>query len=160
MIAFDTVDMGHGVIAGVTRVDTSMLPWPGASFGITPSADAGHVERSYEMLAETLGVQRNNIVTAQQVHGKTVVDVAARVSAAADSLVTAAQGVVVGVKLADCCGILLHDPTHRVVAAVHSGWRGTAQNIVAATIEHMQGAYGTNPASLRAHMSACASGSM
>jgi YfiH family protein len=160
MIAFDTVSMGQGVIAGVTRVDTSMLPWPGASFGITPSADAGHVERSYEMLAETLGVQRNNIVTAQQVHGKTVVDVAARVSAAADSLVTAAQGVVVGVKLADCCGILLHDPTHRVVAAVHSGWRGTAQNIVAATIEHMQGAYGTNPASLRAHMSACASGSM
>ncbi|MFN4985883.1 MAG: laccase domain-containing protein, partial [Ignavibacteria bacterium] len=95
MIAFDTVSMGQGVIAGVTRVDTSMLPWPGASFGITPSADAGHVERSYEMLAETLGVQRNNIVTAQQVHGKTVVDVAARVSAAADSLVTAAQGVVV-----------------------------------------------------------------
>jgi len=160
MIAFDTVSMGQGVIAGVTRVDTSALPWPGASFGITPSADAGHVERSYEMLAETLGVPRNSIVTAQQVHGKAVVDVSARVSTAADALVTSTPGVIVGVKLADCCGVLLHDPVHHVVAAVHSGWRGTAQNIVAATIEHMQGAYGTHPADLCAHMSACASGSM
>jgi YfiH family protein len=160
MKAIDTVDMGLGVIAGVTRVDTSVLPWPGASFGITPSADAGHVERSYEMLAETLGVQRNSIVTAQQVHGKTIVDVTARGSFAADALVTATPGLVVGVKLADCCGVLLYDSTHRVVAAVHSGWRGTAQNIVAATIEHMQGAYGTNPHDLRAHMSACASGSV
>jgi len=121
MIAFDTVDMGQGVIAGVTRVDTSVLSWPGASFGITPCADAGHVERFYELLSEALGMQRNNIVTAQQVHGKTIVDVSVRISAAADALVTATAGVIVGVKLADCCGILLLDSVHRVVAAVHSG---------------------------------------
>jgi len=113
--------MGQGVIAGVTRVDTSVLSWPGASFGITPCADAGHVERFYELLSEALGMQRNNIVTAQQVHGKTIVDVSVRISAAADALVTATAGVIVGVKLADCCGILLLDSVHRVVAAVHSG---------------------------------------
>lgn len=160
MVAFDTVDMGLGVIAGVTRVDTSVLQWPGTSFGITPSADAAHVERSFELLSETLGVDRKMIVTARQVHGRTVVDVSARGSYAADALVTSAKGLIIGVKLADCCGVLLHDADNHVVASVHSGWRGTAQNIVAAAIQQMKGAYSTNPSRLRAHMSACASGSV
>lgn len=41
------------------------------------------------------------------------------------------------VKSADCVPILLADKKTRTVCAVHSGWRGTCQNIVGVAIEEM-----------------------
>ena len=47
-----------------------------------------------------------------------------------DGLISYTPGLAVGVKTADCLPILLVDPTHLVIAAVHAGWRGTAAGIV------------------------------
>ena len=46
-----------------------------------------------------------------------------------DAFVTSLSGVAVGVRTADCVPILLYDERKRVVAAVHSGWKGTVQRI-------------------------------
>jgi len=46
-----------------------------------------------------------------------------------DGLWTAAPGLVVAIRVADCVPILLWDPEAAAVAAVHAGWRGTAQDI-------------------------------
>ena len=46
-----------------------------------------------------------------------------------DALVTRTEGCCIGVRTADCVPVLLYDPVARVVAAVHSGWRGTVQRI-------------------------------
>ncbi|MCX6139876.1 MAG: polyphenol oxidase family protein [Candidatus Kapabacteria bacterium] len=146
------------LLSGITRVDTSILPWPGASFSITPSASKDHVESSYELLASEIGVNRGNIVTVHQVHGTSVVVTDARVDVQADGLVTSTPGIVLGVKLADCCGVLLHDPRLRVVAAVHSGWRGTSLNIVEAAIKAMHKHAGSSPDDIRVWLSPCASG--
>src|SRR5579863_5711841 len=60
-----------------------------------------------------------------------------------DALVTARAGVPVSVRTADCYPILLADARHRVVAAVHAGWRGTAARIVIRTLQEMHRVYGT-----------------
>jgi YfiH family protein len=65
-----------------------------------------------------------------------------------DALVTGAAGLWVAVKTADCVPILLADPEQRVVAAVHAGWRGSAEAIVIRTLEYMVGEFGTKPDSL------------
>jgi YfiH family protein len=61
----------------------------------------------------------------------------------ADALV--AHGGAVGVRTADCVPILIADPQRGRVAAVHSGWRGTAQRIAARAVEALA-AQGSNPA--------------
>ncbi len=145
------------LISGVTGVDTQVLPWPGYTFSTGTSATADHVEASYHALAEHLGVPRAHILTVHQVHGDTVVTEKGAGSPA-DAIMTAVPGFLLGVKLADCAGVLIYDPVRKAVAAVHSGWRGTAADIVGATVDAMQRTYGTRPAELRCWISPCASG--
>ncbi len=52
----------------------------------------------------------------------------------ADAVVTNQKGRLIGVRVADCVPILLCDPVRQVVAAVHAGWRGTAEYILKKTI--------------------------
>lgn len=67
-----------------------------------------------------------------------------------DALVTSAAGLLLTVRTADCVPVLLADPKHRVVAAIHAGWRGTAVAIIAATIRYMALHHGTRPADILA----------
>jgi len=52
------------------------------------------------------------------------------------------------VKAADCQGVLIYDPKNEAVAAVHSGWKGSALNIIGKTIEKMKLKYGSDPQDL------------
>ena len=54
-----------------------------------------------------------------------------------DGLVTAQAGLGLCCFTADCVPILLADPVHKVVGAVHSGWRGTIGKIGANAVEKM-----------------------
>lgn len=62
-----------------------------------------------------------------------------------DALATNAPHVLVGVKTADCVPVLLADQRTGAVAAVHAGWRGTLQRIVAQTLRRMNQVFGTRP---------------
>jgi YfiH family protein len=68
----------------------------------------------------------------------------------ADALVTDRPGIPVSVRTADCYPILLADIRNHTVAAIHAGWRGTASQIIAATLEKMREEFGTLPASVYA----------
>ena len=65
-----------------------------------------------------------------------------------DASATNRPGLLLGVQTADCVPILLADLKRRAVAAVHAGWRGTLQRIVAKAIGKMQMQFGTKPADL------------
>ena len=67
-----------------------------------------------------------------------------------DASATNLPGLLLAVQTADCVPILLVDLKKRAVAAVHAGWRGTLQRIVAKTIGKMQMQFGSNPADLLA----------
>jgi len=67
-----------------------------------------------------------------------------------DALLTSEPDHWVGVRTADCVPILLADPAHRVVAAVHAGWRGTVSSIVTKTVDRMTREFQTDPAQLLA----------
>jgi polyphenol oxidase len=67
-----------------------------------------------------------------------------------DAIVTNIKGICVAVKTADCVPVLLFDPIQKVVAAVHAGWRGTAQNIVLETIKKLVQEFDSNPSDLLA----------
>lgn len=67
-----------------------------------------------------------------------------------DAFITALPGVAIGVRTADCVPILLYDAGRRIVAAVHSGWKGTVLHIVQKTIDDMAAQFGCEPGDMRA----------
>ena len=60
-----------------------------------------------------------------------------------DALITNIPGVLVGIRTADCVPLLIVDPAHRAVAAVHAGWRGSAAKIAVTTLRAMAREFGT-----------------
>jgi polyphenol oxidase len=69
-----------------------------------------------------------------------------------DALITREPGVLLTIQIADCIPILLADTKRRAVAAIHSGWRGTAQRIAEKTLGRMQMEFGTRPQDVIAAM--------
>ena len=49
---------------------------------------------------------------------------------------------------ADCILLLFFDPVKKVIANVHSGWRGTLQRISIEAVNKMKNDYGCNPADI------------
>ncbi len=104
-----------------------------------------------------------NLATAWQVHGDGVKIIrdnqdAARSDEKFDAIVAASAGILAGVKTADCVPILLCDPATRSYAAVHAGWRGTAQAITAKAIGVMIKEFGSDPGSILAAIGPAACG--
>lgn len=74
----------------------------------------------------------------------------AGISGEADALISNEPGLAVSVRTADCFPILLADPRHHAIAAIHAGWRGTSARIAIAAIDRMRSEFGTDPAHLLA----------
>ncbi|MFC2173830.1 peptidoglycan editing factor PgeF, partial [Acidobacteriota bacterium] len=68
----------------------------------------------------------------------------------ADGLVTNQEGLILGVKTADCLPVLLSDPVAGCVAAIHAGWRGTVRRIASSAVECMVKQGGADPSRIRA----------
>ena len=67
-----------------------------------------------------------------------------------DAFICKFPGIAIGVRTADCVPILLYDPVQWVVAAIHSGWKGTVLKIAQKTIGLMKCDFGCLPENLRA----------
>ncbi|GAB3775064.1 hypothetical protein GCM10028818_18650 [Spirosoma horti] len=72
-----------------------------------------------------------------------------------DALITNKPGLLIGVTVADCVPILIYDPEHKAVAAIHAGWRGTVGGIVTKTLIQMQQQFGTNAGQCYAYVGTC-----
>ena len=121
------------------------------NLGFTRDDPRRNVERNRELFLRALQVDFP-IVTSRQIHSDivNVVDAAPSGPLAGDALVTATPGLLLAVKTADCTPVLLVDAKKKVVAAVHAGWRSTAQRIVEKTVGVMRQRFGSRPGDLRA----------
>jgi len=107
----------------------SNLPWIDHRFGTrdAPASQAG-------------------MATLKQVHSADcLVSAGAGCAGEGDALLTREPGLAVSVRTADCLPILLADREHRAIAAVHAGWRGTAESIVRRALDTMGATFDTSP---------------
>jgi hypothetical protein len=93
-----------------------------------------------------------SLATLKQIHSAECAMAAGRsgVLGVGDALLENTPGAVVAVRTADCVPVLLVDPEHRAVAAVHSGWRGTVAGIAAKAVAEMCERFGSRAGELHA----------
>jgi len=146
---------------GVSRGHLASLNLRGA---IPSGDDPAAVLENYRRFCGAVGTDVNAAVLSKQVH-ETTVRVCTAADAGkglfserdytADALVTDIKNLPLTVFSADCGIILLHDPVHQAIGAVHAGWRGCAAGIVEKTVQTMTAAYGSDPAELLAAIGPC-----
>lgn len=129
-----------GVAACVTtRVSpdpaiTSDPPYDGFNLAMHVGDDPARVQCNRALLRRTLQLPAEP-VWLRQIHGNRVVGFRdADNDTEADAIIARSPGEVCLVQTADCLPVLLCDRQGGCVAAVHGGWRGLQQNILAATV--------------------------
>ncbi|MCD8260977.1 MAG: peptidoglycan editing factor PgeF [Bacteroides sp.] len=128
-----------------------------ASFSCYPySGDsAEHIRANQQSLLENLPRYPQRLIIPLQTHSREVAVIDAlflTLSPAQqtaylqgkDAVVTVHPGICICVSTADCVPILLYDKGRKVIAAVHTGWRGTAGKILRATLDTMHEKYGSH----------------
>ena len=65
-----------------------------------------------------------------------------------DGMLTQEKEIGLLIRHADCQAAIFYDPMQKALANVHSGWRGSVQNIYQKTIQKMEKYFGTHPADL------------
>ena len=93
---------------------------------------------SRKEIAHYLEINAENLAIPEQVHSA-VVEFARSpgMYPVADGLVTQDPYIILTLKVADCVPVFLHDPSKNIIGLVHSGWRGTVENIVLNAIQLM-----------------------
>lgn len=110
----------------------------------------------YRKLADSIGIDYINIAKPNQAHTKNIKVVEKKVKkdqpdfnlqeyAETDGLVTNTKNIALATTNADCILLLFFDPVKKVIANVHSGWRGTLQRISIEAVNKMKNDYGCNP---------------
>jgi hypothetical protein len=122
---------------------TSPSPWTGLNTSYSVSDAPARVDENLARVRFQLGIGKDALFCAQQVHGASVVvvvedserdDVAA---CPADALVSRVEDVGLGIRTADCAPVLLAADDGSVVGAVHAGWRGAVGGVIQAAVATM-----------------------
>ena len=143
----------------------SPAPWDSLNLGPSRGDDPENVRENYRRFCAVLGTAPEQAVLSQQTHTTNLRRVTAEDAGKGlirprdyrdvDALMTDVPGLALTVFSADCGVILLHDPVHAAIAAVHAGWRGCAGGILAKTVRAMTESCGTDPADLLAAIGPC-----
>jgi purine-nucleoside/S-methyl-5'-thioadenosine phosphorylase / adenosine deaminase len=141
----------HGFMG--RRGGNSVGPFAGLNVSYRVGDDNQVVSQNVCDVKHLVGIHDGKIVTMKQVHGDQIVEVkdkSLKEAGEADAMVTAGTGIHLGVLTADCVPILILAPKHKLVAAVHAGWRGTLMGLAAKMVREFDHRYGVVPEEIEA----------
>lgn len=133
----------------------SEAPWSSLNVGALVGDDPAAVERNAALMFDALSLDAERACTVWQVHGTQVVlarerPIDRKWLAQADAIITDIIDLPLNLRFADCVPVLLYDPAHHVLGLAHAGWRGTVGGVVAATLDALREAFGTDPQDVQA----------
>lgn len=128
----------HGFYGRAGGVSTGM--YESLNAGPGSNDDVASVAENRRRIASDMGVTPDRLLSAYQVHSADAIMVDKPFSGErpkVDALVTRCPSLATTILTADCAPILFADPSARIVAAAHAGWKGAIGGILEATLEKM-----------------------
>lgn len=123
------------------------------------------VRKNYKILGNAVGFDYKKTVLSRQTHTDNIRIVSEddigkglikeRDYDDVDGLITNIKGVTLVTQFADCTPLLFFDPENKVIANVHSGWRGTVKQIGKRAVEMMKCEFGCDPKNIIAAIGPC-----
>ena len=125
----------------------SSPPYESANLAFHVGDDPADVVRNHDLLARSLGYDRRTLIHMRQTHSDIIVAIDEShtfdTPPECDALITNRLHTPLMVMSADCTGILLYDPLHKAIGAVHAGRAGALNQILPKTIRMMGETYGS-----------------
>jgi polyphenol oxidase len=136
----------------------SAEPYSMLNLGLNTGDNKELVLKNRTLLFEKLNLDESSIAFADQVHGNTVKVVdRSEIIPSCDGLITNKKNLPLAIQVADCACVFFYDPVKKVIALVHSGWRGTLKNIVSSTITKMTEEFSCKRSDIYVQISPCIS---
>jgi len=150
-------DLYHGAFTRLGGV--SQAPFESLNLARSVGDNAQSVQENNRRMLSVFDVTPDRATTAWLVHGHLV---AVMTSADAgsykqgyDAIITRERGLALTMRFADCVPIVFFDPVQQAIGLAHAGWRGAAENVVAATVDALRESFGSNPHDLWAGIGPC-----
>jgi polyphenol oxidase len=107
------------------------------------------LDTNRKLFFEALGLDENSVSYQKQVHEDFIREVNNSGNCGeSDALITNTKNLGLAISTADCPAIFIYDPINKVIAAVHSGWRGTEKKIVQKTVVKLKNEFNSDPENL------------
>ncbi len=121
-----------------------------------PEQEEKKAIKDYENLGKCIDIKLNKMVKPNQAHTDKIQivekhilenepDFNLEVYDKTDGLITNKKDIALVATNADCILLLFFDPVNKVIANVHSGWRGTIQRISVKTVQKMVNKFNCKP---------------
>ncbi len=116
--------------------------------------DKSVVDKNRNIFFEALGLSIENVGYQRQIHSDIIQNIGCGGdNGESDALITNKKNLGLAVTVADCTPIFIYDFKNKVIAAVHSGWRGTESKILEKTFTKLQNDYNSKPEDFAAYIS-------
>jgi len=149
--------VSHGISTRIGGVSTGALF--SLNLGFHRGDNEPNVIENFQRFTSALDIPLSNTVFSTQIHGVRLRHVKAFDRGKGigpsdirhtDGLYTNEPNVALVTFFADCVPLLFLDPVKKVIAASHSGWRGTVAEIGRITVEALINDFGCNPTDILA----------
>ena len=123
------------------------------NLSLSVGEDENIVKENRKTFFAGLGLTEENVAIQKQIHSDIVRYVTkGGIVGEGDAMITDKKDLGLAIGVADCTPIFIYDPEHMVIAAVHSGWRGTEKRILEKTILKLKNEFNSKPEKLVAYI--------
>jgi YfiH family protein len=158
---FDGLTHVAGLYHGIfTRLGgASEAPFASLNLARSVGDDAQAVHENNRRMLRVFDMTPERSTTAWLVHGRSVAVMthadAGSYRQGFDAIITRERGLALTMRFADCVPIVFFDPVQRAIGLAHAGWRGVAENVVAATVAALRDNFGSQLRDLWAGIGPC-----
>jgi len=116
--------------------------------------DPQNITENRESFFDKLGLNTESVAYQKQVHSDKISFVdSGGTCGTSDAMITDKNNIGLAISTADCCAVFIYDPVKKVLAGVHSGWRGTSKEILLKVLQTLSNEFDSAPGDLICYLS-------